>query len=74
MLRELLHRWFAFRLTGGEDEIDIARPGDGSTHPEFAEWRWAPLDQLPQLIVPFKRDVYVEVARVFAGHARPTAG
>lgn len=63
-------RWFAFRLTGPESEIDIAHPG-GAAHPEFSEWRWEQLDRLPDLIVPFKRDVYREVVRIFGRFSRP---
>lgn len=56
--------WFAFRFTGEEDEIDLAEPGH---KPEFSEWRWAPLEELPELVVPFKRAVYDNVVAAFAG-------
>jgi putative (di)nucleoside polyphosphate hydrolase len=59
-------RWFAMRFTGRDADIDIA-----TAHPEFADWRWAELRDLPALIVAFKRDVYLQVAREFAGHASP---
>jgi putative (di)nucleoside polyphosphate hydrolase len=39
--------------------------------PEFDTWRWARLDELPDLIVPFKRQVYAEVIREFAALAVP---
>jgi putative (di)nucleoside polyphosphate hydrolase len=57
-------RWFAFRFTGKESEIDVARPGGGAHEPEFADWRWAGLEELPGLIVPFKREAY---AKIIAG-------
>ena len=59
-------KWFALRFTGKESEIDVRHPGGGKHKSEFSEWRWEKLERLPELIVPFKRKVYVEVARVFA--------
>lgn len=61
-------KWFAFRFEGDESEIDIQSPGGHK--PEFDAWRWVPLAETPELIIPFKRDVYREVARLFAGVAR----
>lgn len=58
-------RWFAFRFTGDEAEIDIANPGGGE-RPEFVAWRWEEMRRLPELIIPFKRDVYVQVISVFS--------
>ncbi|MHC8508826.1 MAG: RNA pyrophosphohydrolase [Rhodospirillales bacterium] len=55
-------RWFAMRFTGDDTEIRL----DADDKPEFSEWRWAPLADLPGLIVPFKRGVYQTVAAAFA--------
>ena len=60
-------RWFALAFTGEESEIDVAHPGDGSMPAEFDAWRWAALDSLPDLIVPFKRAAYLKVVSAFAG-------
>jgi putative (di)nucleoside polyphosphate hydrolase len=38
---------------------------------EFVEWRWAGIDELPGLIVPFKRDVYTAVLAEFGHLATP---
>jgi putative (di)nucleoside polyphosphate hydrolase len=57
-------KWFAIRFEGCDREIDI-HPTDHD--PEFDAWRWAPLDELPRLIVPFKRDVYAKVIEEFRG-------
>ena len=57
-------KWFALRLTGQDGEIDIEHP-PGGHKPEFVEWRWEPLDNLPDLVVPFKRAVYERVVREF---------
>lgn len=61
-------KWFAFRLTGQDGEIDIETPAGGHK-PEFDAWRWVRLDETPELIIPFKREVYREVAAVFAPFA-----
>lgn len=55
-------KWFALRFLGADSEIDIE-----TEHPEFSAWRWAAPRDLPQLIVPFKRQLYLEVLEEFAG-------
>jgi putative (di)nucleoside polyphosphate hydrolase len=62
-------KWFALRFTGEESEIDIAHPAGGAHSPEFVEWRWASMRNLPDLVVPFKRKVYERVVREFAKFA-----
>jgi putative (di)nucleoside polyphosphate hydrolase len=61
-------KWYALRFTGDESEIDIAHPAGGHD-PEFVEWRWEPMQNLPRLIVPFKRTVYERVVAEFARFA-----
>lgn len=56
-------KWFAMRFHGSESEIDIG-PKDGLKS-EFDAWRWAPIEIVPKLIIPFKRDVYEQVTRSF---------
>jgi putative (di)nucleoside polyphosphate hydrolase len=51
--------WFAARFEGEDNEVDIG-PREGH-EPEFDAWRWASLEELPSLVVPFKRKVYVRV-------------
>lgn len=53
--------WFAMRFTGQDSDIDIA-----TEHAEFSEWRWADMHTLPELIVPFKRDMYADLAQRFS--------
>jgi putative (di)nucleoside polyphosphate hydrolase len=61
--------WYAVRFLGADDEIDIV-PQAG--HPqEFDAWRWAAVDELIDLIVPFKRDVYARALAELATYARP---
>jgi putative (di)nucleoside polyphosphate hydrolase len=59
-------KWFALRFTGNESEIDIDAPGGGKHKAEFDAWRWERLENLPDLIVPFKRQVYEAVCAQFA--------
>ncbi len=61
-------KWFACRFTGSDDDIDV----DTET-PEFSEWRWMELSLLTELIVPFKRRLYLDVAAEFGHLARPAA-
>jgi putative (di)nucleoside polyphosphate hydrolase len=62
-------KWYALRFTGGDSEIDIAHPAGGH-EPEFVEWRWAAMEELPELVVPFKRGTYERVVKEFAKFAR----
>ncbi len=59
-------KWFALRFTGDDKEIDIRAPGGGKHRPEFLEWRWEPMENLPGLIIPFKRQVYLQVVHEFS--------
>ncbi len=61
--------WFAVRFHGDESEIDII-PKAGHAQ-EFDDWRWAGVDELVDLIVPFKRDVYTRALAELSVHARP---
>ncbi len=54
-------RWFLFRLTAGDEAIDIA-----TAEPEFRAWRWIDPRELPDVIVPFKRALYIDILRIFA--------
>ena len=58
-------KWYALRFTGAESEIDIHDPGPGHK-PEFDAWRWEDVLRLPELIIPFKRQVYEQVVADFA--------
>ena len=58
-------RWFAFRFTGDESEINVTAPGGGAYPAEFDRWRWERLEALPDVIVPFKRDAYLQVVAAF---------
>jgi putative (di)nucleoside polyphosphate hydrolase len=64
-------KWFAVRFTGDDSEIDIAHPA-GALEAEFSAWRWEPVQNVPDLVVPFKRAVYERVVREFA-HLGPSS-
>jgi putative (di)nucleoside polyphosphate hydrolase len=52
------------RFTGEDDEIDIGpKPGHKA---EFDAWRWARIEELPGLVISFKRPIYERVVREFA--------
>ncbi|MES1199157.1 MAG: RNA pyrophosphohydrolase [Pseudomonadota bacterium] len=53
-------KWFAFRFKGRDSDIRL-----DSHSPEFVDWRWAPLETTPALVIPFKRPTYEEVAQRF---------
>ena len=61
-------KWFAIRFTGKDNEINVASPGGGHKA-EFVSWRWEPMKNLPQLIIPFKRPVYERVVKEFSSLA-----
>jgi putative (di)nucleoside polyphosphate hydrolase len=54
-------RWYLVRYTGTDAEIVL----DSHHDPEFCEFRWVDPELLPELIVPFKRDVYQTVVEGF---------
>ena len=60
-------KWYAVRFTGPDSEIDVASPAGHK--PEFIAWRWEPMKNLPDLVVPFKRPVYERVVKEFAAFA-----
>jgi len=62
-------KWYALRFTGNDGEIDIAHPGGGHK-PEFIDWRWVAMSELPDLVVPFKRQTYERVVKEFGKFAR----
>jgi putative (di)nucleoside polyphosphate hydrolase len=52
--------WYLARFLGSDADINIE-----TEHPEFRAWRWAELESLPELIVPFKRDLYSALVAEF---------
>lgn len=59
-------KWFAMRFLGEDRDIDL----QAHSPAEFDAFRWVEVEELPRLIVPFKRDVYVKVVELFRPLAR----
>ncbi len=57
-------KWFALRFIGEDREINVTAPAGGH-EPEFIDWRWVSLRDLPDLVVPFKRQIYERVVKEF---------
>ena len=55
--------WYLARFTGEDADIDL----EAHEHPEFCEWKWVDPELLPELIVPFKREVYAAIVAGFRG-------
>ncbi len=61
-------KWFAMRFTGPDSEINLAPPGHKQ---EFNQWRWAKMNEMLDLIVPFKKPVYEKVVAAFRHLGQP---
>ena len=46
-------KWFITRFVGNEKEINL-----NTKYPEFIEWKWIKVEELPKVIVSFKKQVY----------------
>ena len=53
--------WFLARFSGADEDIDL----EAHDPPEFCDWKWVEPEQLPDLIVPFKKRVYRSVVAEF---------
>jgi len=56
-------KWFVMRFDGCDRDVNLA-----TEHPEFDAWQWVAPEQLPELIVPFKRQLYFEILAEFRDH------
>ncbi len=53
-------KWFALKFLGTDADINIH-----TECAEFMQWRWATMDELLEIIVPFKRKLYIAVMEEF---------
>ena len=60
-------KWFLMRFVGDDGEINVA-----TEHPEFSAWRWIAPERLVELIVSFKRQLYLDVLEEFAASLQRT--
>ena len=51
-------KWFITRFLGEEKEINL-----NTKHPEFIDWKWIEPKLLPEVIVNFKKDLYVNLLK-----------
>ena len=58
--RGQMQRWYAMRFTGSDRDIAL-----DTHHPEFDAWKWVAPAELPLLIVPFKRQLYLDILAEF---------
>ena len=49
-------KWFITKFIGDEKEINLE-----SKHQEFIEWKWILPEELPDVIVDFKKDMYLKL-------------
>ncbi len=55
--------WYLARFLGDDSDIDV-----DTRDPEFSHWQWVEPALLPELIVPFKRDMYRAILDGFGEH------
>lgn len=53
--------WFLLRFTGTDSDINL----DAHNPAEFCEWKWVDPEELPNMIIPFKKRVYRTVLDAF---------
>ena len=51
-------KWFITRFLGEESEIDL-----DTKHAEFIDWKWIEPKLLPEVIVDFKKDLYLKLLK-----------
>ena len=59
--RGQLQHWFLARFLGSDEDVNL-----DTDHPEFRDWKWVEPDEVPKLIVPFKRGLYERLLKDFA--------
>lgn len=56
-------RWYVVEYLGSDDEINIK-----TEHPEFSEWKWVLKDEISNIIVAFKKELYRDIIREFSNY------
>ena len=51
-------KWFITKFTGNENEIDLNKK-----QPEFIAWKWINIEMLPNVIVEFKKNLYLNLLK-----------
>ena len=61
--RGQIQDWYLCRFLGRDSDVDIA-----TEHAEFSDWKWVDVQRLPDMIVPFKRDLYRRLVGEFSAY------
>ena len=51
-------KWFITKFLGKDDEINL-----DTKHPEFIDWKWIDPQELPEVIVDFKKELYLNLLK-----------
>ncbi len=51
-------KWFIVKFIGHDNEINLK-----TKNPEFMEWKWITPEELPDIIVDFKKKMYIELLK-----------
>ena len=51
-------KWFITKFLGKDDEINL-----DTKHPEFIDWKWIDPKDLPEIIVDFKKKLYLNLLK-----------
>ena len=51
-------KWFIVKFTGEEKEINL-----NTKSPEFIDWKWIIPNKLPEIIVDFKKEMYLDLLK-----------
>lgn len=54
-------KWFLIEYKGTDEDINLSV----NDHPEFMEWKWSKMEELSEIVVPFKKDLYINVIAEF---------
>lgn len=50
-------KWFALKFLGKDSDINI----EAHEIPEFSDWKWVKIDELVNLVIPFKKTLYGDI-------------
>ena len=51
-------KWFITKFLGNDSEINL-----NTKHPEFIDWKWIDPKKLPEVIVNFKKNLYINLLK-----------
>ena len=49
-------KWFLMRYLGEDEDINVK-----TKNPEFLEWKWVDIDEITEIVVDFKLNIYKEL-------------